>query len=63
MHLWLAASHALTGNQEDAEWEASIVKTLTPDFLVENLSLTVPFKDPRHQEIFLESLRSAGLPG
>jgi TolB-like protein/class 3 adenylate cyclase/Flp pilus assembly protein TadD len=63
MHLWLAASHALSGNQEDAEWEASIVQTLNPDFVVKNLQILVPFKDPRHRETFVGGLRTAGLPG
>jgi adenylate cyclase len=63
IHLWLAASYALSGNQGDAEWEADIVQILNPDFTVENLRSAVPFKDPKHLETFLEALRTAGLSG
>lgn len=63
VHVWLAASYALVGNQDDAEWESDIVQTLNPDFSVEKLRITVPFKDPIHLEMFLGALRLAGLPG
>jgi adenylate cyclase len=63
IHLWLAASYVLSGNQDDAEWEADIVQILNPDFTVENLRSAVPFKDPKHLETFLGALRTAGLSG
>ena len=63
VHVWLAASYALVGNQDDAEWESDIVQTLNPDFSVEKLRVTAPFKDPMHLEMFLGALRLAGLPG
>ena len=63
VHVWLAASYALVGNQDDAEWESDIVQILNPDFSVEKLRITAPFKDPMHMEMFLGALRLAGLPG
>ena len=63
IHAWLAASYVLAGNQDDAEWEADIIRVLNPDFSVEEIRIGEPFKDPKHLETFLGALRMAGLPG
>jgi adenylate cyclase len=62
IHVWLAASHILAGNQDEAEWEADNVRILNPGFSVHELNFVVPFKDPRHLEAFLGALLKAGLP-
>jgi adenylate cyclase len=62
VHVWLAASHILSGNQDEAEWEADNVKVLNPGFSVQEMKYVVPLKDPKHLEAFIKALEKAGLP-
>ena len=49
------------GDTEDAEWEADQVLILNPDFSVQRMKETFPFKDPREIEHFIAGLTKAGL--
>jgi TolB-like protein/class 3 adenylate cyclase/Flp pilus assembly protein TadD len=62
MHLWLAASYARVGRQEDAEWEVEEIQAINPDASLTNTALLLPFGDPAHRRNFLDALRLAGMP-
>ena len=61
LHVWLAAAYAQSGNIDDAEWEVDQIHTLNPDFSLERMQQTFPFKEPADREHFLDGLRKAGL--
>jgi len=60
VHVWLAASLARNRNPDDAQWEATQVRTLNPEFSMQRMSESLPFKNPNDREYFLDSLRMAG---
>jgi adenylate cyclase len=59
--MWLAASYALAGRIEDAEWEADELLTIAPDFSVTRVGEAVPYRNPTHLARFLDGLKKAGL--
>lgn len=61
-HMWLAAAYALSGRQEEAEWEVDEVLSLDAEFSLKSIQKGVPYKDPTHLNHLLEGLRKAGLP-
>ncbi len=61
-HLFLAASYVRLGQQDDAEWEIDQVDVLSPGFNRLQVVNTLPFKHRNQLNIFLEDLRTAGLP-
>ena len=63
IHVWLAASYAQAGQADDAAWEVEEVMTLNPDFSVEGIAESFPFKRDSDLEHFLTGLRKAGFAG
>lgn len=61
-HLMLASAYAHAGRIEDAQWEAEEILVLLPDFTLTAEREKAAYKDPAHQEYYLEGLRKAGLP-
>lgn len=63
MHLWLAAAYAQSGNLDNAAWEVQQVLVLDPEFSLERIRKSFPFKREQDMEHFLEGLRKAGFEG
>ncbi len=61
-HVHLAATYARMGQQYEAEWEVEQILALDPDFSLEFLAKTYPYKDPAHLNRLMNDLRKAGLP-
>lgn len=59
--MWLVASLALVGSLDDASWEASELRVLQPDFDLDRLEFSFPFKDPRELTTLLQGMELAGL--
>ena len=62
LHVWLAAAYAQAGISDEAEWQADQILTLNPDFSIERMRETFPFKDTTDLEHFEAGLYEAGLP-
>lgn len=63
VHLWLAATHARTGNMHAARAEAAKVLELNPDFTIERVARsTIAFKHDEDATDCFEAMRNAGLP-
>ena len=62
IRLWLAASYALMGNIEDAEWQVVEILADNPEYSIKDLRERIPFKNPEHLEKLSEGLKRAGLP-
>lgn len=60
LRVWLAASYAAMGRQDDAEWEAQQILLDDPDFQIARLHHIFPFSDDAQYERFLAALHSAG---
>ena len=60
--MWIAAALAHAGDRDRAEWEATELLVLNPNFSLTRLEFAFPFKDPRKLETILDGLRKAGLP-
>ncbi len=60
--IYLTAVLSRSGRQDDAEWQATEVLTLNPDFSVERWTRTQPYKDPAERSRLREDLLRAGLP-
>ena len=60
--LMLAAAYGQAGRIDDAEWEAAEVLSLLPDFSIETVRHTMPYKNPMDMERYIDGLRKAGLP-
>ncbi len=60
--MWLVATLSILNQIEDAEWEASEILSLNPDFSISQIGRVLPFKNPAHLETLLNGLRKAGLP-
>lgn len=61
IHVWLAAAHAQAGALDEAQWEADQVLMLNPDFSLQRMEKTLPFKEKEDLQRFIEGLRLAGL--
>ena len=61
IHVWLAAAYAQAGEVDEARWEADQVLILNPDFSLQRMEKTLPFKDAEDLQHFIEGLRLAGL--
>ena len=61
IHVWLAAAYAQAGAIDEAEWEADQVLTLNPDFSLQRMEKSLPFKDAKDLRHFTDGLRMAGL--
>jgi tetratricopeptide (TPR) repeat protein len=62
-HVNLAATYASLGQQQEADWEADNILTLSPDFALEEWKKAQPFSDPSLLQRMIDDLRKAGLPG
>ncbi|MFQ6023120.1 MAG: adenylate/guanylate cyclase domain-containing protein [Acidiferrobacterales bacterium] len=60
-HVHLAATHSRVGQQDEAKWEVEQILTLDPDFSLEFLAKTYPYRDPAHLSRLMDDLRQAGL--
>ncbi len=58
--LYLAASHALAGNQSEAEAAVAKIRQFSPSYQLRGGFLT-QFKNPEDRERFIGGLRQAGL--
>jgi adenylate cyclase len=61
-HLFLAASHAASGNLEEAKREAAEVLKNNPEFTLEAYTGFIGHKNPADLERDLAAMRKAGLP-
>jgi tetratricopeptide (TPR) repeat protein len=61
-HLILAAAYSLSGRDEEARVAAAEVLRINPNFSVEALSKTMPYKNPADVETSVNAMRKAGLP-
>ncbi len=60
--IYLAAALSRSGRQDDAEWEATEILMLNPDFSVNRWIKSLPHKDPSELSRLGEDLRRSGLP-
>lgn len=60
--LWLAATLAKLGQDEDAHWQAQELLALNPDFSLSRLLLAFPLKEPHQREVLMSALTQLGLP-
>lgn len=61
LHLWLTASYAQIGDIDKANWEVEQILILNPEFSLERLQHSFPFKHQSDRDHFLNGLRKAGL--
>ena len=58
----MAATHALSGRQDEARKALDQLRTLDPALRISNLENWLPIHRPEHLAIFADGLRKAGLP-
>jgi adenylate cyclase len=61
LRLWLASAYALSGRQNEAEWELDLILIKDPDFSLKHIQQAYPFKYSADLGVFLDGLRKAGL--
>jgi tetratricopeptide (TPR) repeat protein len=61
IHIGLADVYSEMGRVEEAHTQAKEILRIAPSFSLENYGKMEPFKDPKHREKILTSLRKAGL--
>jgi adenylate cyclase len=61
IHAHLAALYVLLDREEEARAAANKVLELFPNFSVERIAKTMPFKNQDHNKLFFESWQKAGL--
>jgi adenylate cyclase len=61
IHAHLAVLYVLLDRQEEARAAANKVLELFPNFSVERIVKTMPFKNQDHRKLFFEAWRKAGL--
>ena len=59
--IYLAAVHALAGDNAAAEWQVSEIRTLEPQFGVHNWLASYPMIDTAQKERLVKSLQAIGL--
>lgn len=59
--VWLAATYAMLGDLDEAEWTAEQVRTLVPDFTITEWMRKRPYRDGAQRERLMRGLRLAGL--
>ena len=59
--MWIVAARALAGDLEAAQWEVDELMVLSPEFDLDDLQFSFPFKDPRELDKFINGLETAGL--
>ncbi len=57
----LTAAYSSAGRNEEARAQAAEVLRVNPNFSIERLAKTMPYKNPAHKERFIDALRKAGL--
>jgi len=57
-----AASHALAGRSDEAQWAMNHLRRLDPTFRVSSLADWLPIRRPADLTMFAEGLRKAGMP-
>ena len=62
LHVWLAAAYAQHDMMDDAGWEVDQVLMLNPEFSIQRMQDTFPFKYKDDRQHFLAALQKAGLP-
>jgi adenylate cyclase len=62
LRLMLAATYARMGLEEDAQWQVAEILASRPEFTVSAEAREKPFQRERDKELYLTSLRRAGLP-
>lgn len=60
--VFLAASYVRAGRQEDAEWLAGEIQTMSGTETISHTDKTIPMANPKYKKQLLEDLRKAGLP-
>ncbi|MCK5387004.1 MAG: tetratricopeptide repeat protein, partial [Gammaproteobacteria bacterium] len=60
--LFLTASYIKTGRIDDAQWLVEQILVLTPGTTVSHIDKTIPIDNRKLKKVFLEDLRTAGLP-
>lgn len=60
--LFLTASYMKAGRIDDAQWLVEQILALTPSTTVTHLDKTIPIDNQKLKKVFLEDLRTAGLP-
>jgi tetratricopeptide (TPR) repeat protein len=58
----MAATHALSGRQDEARKALDQLRTLNPALRISNLESWLPIHRPEHLALFADGLRKAGLP-
>ncbi len=61
LRLWLAAAYAGSGRIEEAQWQATELMALNPNFTLEHVETVFPIRDPGYRERLIGDLRKAGL--
>jgi adenylate cyclase len=61
-HLMLAATYALLGRIDDAQWSAAEILTLQPGFTLREARARTPYRNPRDLDRYIDALAKAGLP-
>jgi len=60
-HLWLAATYAQGGMQDDAEWEVEQVLTTNPELSIQRIRSSYPFTHSSDLQHFIAGLTKAGI--
>ncbi len=60
-HIILAASYSIAGREEEAHTEAAEILRIDPKFSLAYFAKTLPYKNQADIELFIESMRKAGL--
>jgi tetratricopeptide (TPR) repeat protein len=63
LRVWLAATYAQIGRQDDAAWEANQVLMSDPNFSLKQLQQAFPFTDRKELDRVMGALRKAGFSG
>jgi tetratricopeptide (TPR) repeat protein len=60
-HIALTASCSLTGRENQASEAAKGILKINPNFSVDQLAMTLPYKDQSQVKLTIDALRKAGL--